>query len=97
MKTKLIPLGLAITWLATQASFADYIQATTNLYAPGAGTNFVDSSATLAPNDLATFSNALYSAYAENLARGLSFSSDLQPAQLSSRAPTAPMALDGSP
>jgi hypothetical protein len=67
MKIQLIPLGLAITLLATSASFADYIQATTNLYAYGAGTNFVDSSARPAPNDLATFSNAVYSAYADNL------------------------------
>ena len=73
MKNQLILLGLAITWLATQASFADYIQATTNLYAPGAGTNFVDSSATAAPNDLATFSNAVYSAYADNLAGDFHF------------------------
>ena len=52
MKIQLMPLGLAITFLATQASLADYVQATTNLYARGAGTNFVDSSATAAPNDL---------------------------------------------
>lgn len=73
MKIQLIPLGLAITLLATPASFADYIQVTTRLYAPGAGTNFVDSSATAAPNDLATFSNAVYSAYADNLGGDFDF------------------------
>jgi hypothetical protein len=73
MKNQLIPLGLAITLLATQATLADYIQATTSVYAPGAGTNFVDSSATVAPNDLATFSNAVYSAFADNLGGDFDF------------------------
>jgi hypothetical protein len=73
MKIRLLPLGFAITLLATQASFADYAQVTTNLYARGAGTNFVDSSATSAPNDLVTFSNAVYSAYAENLGGDFDF------------------------
>lgn len=73
MKNQLIPLGLAITLLATQATLADYTQATTSVYAPGAGTNFVDSSATVAPNDLATFSNAVYSAFADNLGGDFDF------------------------
>ncbi len=72
MKNQLY-LTAAALLLAGQACFAQYNQAATNVYAPGAGTNFVDTSATAIPNDLLTFSNAVFEAYALDLGGDMHF------------------------
>ena len=59
-----LPLRAAVLFMVSTSACFGYDQVATNVYAPAA--NGIEKSATAAPNDLATFTNAMRSAFLTN-------------------------------